>query len=235
MKRNDQRIYWDYAATWWDGSQRPERLLASLVHPRLAYFDRITPAWEDVKVLDLGCGGGFMSEAWARRGARVVGVDPCAALIEVAHQHAQAAKLEIAYLAGTGESLPLEADSIDRVVCVDVLEHVQNIGKVLAEIRRVLCSDGIFFFDTINRNWLARLVVVTFAENIFRMIRRGIHDPEKFIRPAEMRFLLEQHGFTLDSGRFVGMGPVGLNRRLDFVIGLLPITAVMYLGYAIAK
>ena len=200
MKRNDQRIYWDYAPIWWDDSQRPQRLLASLVHPRLAYFDRIAPDWEGVKVLDLGCGGGFMSEALVRRGARVIGVDPCMALIEFAHQHAKEAKFEIVYLVGTGEALPLEDNSVDRVVCVDVLEHVQNIEKVLVEIRRVLRRNGIFFFDTINRNWLARLLMVTVSENILRMIIRGTHDPEKFIRPAEMRFHLEKSGFTLGSG-----------------------------------
>lgn len=145
MKRNDQSIYQDYAQSWWDGSQKFQRTLANQVPPRLAFFDRVAPNWKGMEVLDLGCGGGFMSEALAQRGAHVTGIDPSVASLEAARKHAQSQGLEIVYRKGVGESIPLDTRSVDRVVCVDVLEHVQDVEKVLVEIYRVLRPHGIFF------------------------------------------------------------------------------------------
>ena len=234
MERNDQSIYQDHAESWWDGSQRFQRLLANQVHPRLAFFDRVVPNWNGVEVLDLGCGGGFMSEALAQRGACVTGIDPSIASLEAARKHAQSQGLEIVYREGVGENIPLDTHSVDRVVCVDVLEHVQDLEKVIIEIHRVLRPHGILFFDTINRNWLSRLLAVTIVENVLKVVPRGTHDPDKFIRPIEMHRQLERNGFTVEPDTFVGMGPIGVNRRLDFVFGLLPGTWIMYLGYASA-
>lgn len=232
MQRNDLSIYEHYAQHWWDGSKRFQRILANQIQPRLRYFDSIAPRWKDLDVLDLGCGGGFMSEALARRGARVVGVDPCLSLLDVAREHARSEGLSILYREGTGEAIPLEAHSVDRVVCVDVLEHVKDPVRVLTEVRRVLRPDGIFFFDTIDRNWFSRFVVVTMGEGVLRLLPRGTHDPSKFIRPEEMRAYLWMAGFTEIPVRFMGMGPVWFNRRFDLVIMLLPTTKVLYLGYA---
>jgi 2-polyprenyl-6-hydroxyphenyl methylase/3-demethylubiquinone-9 3-methyltransferase len=128
----------------------------------------------------------------------------------------------------------MDSHSVDRVVCVDVLEHVQDLEKVISEIHRVLHPQGILFFDTLNRNWLSRLLAVTVPENILRVLPRGAHDPDKFIRPIEMQRQLERHGFAVEPDTFVGMGPVGIDRQLDFVFGLSPVTWIMYLGYAIA-
>jgi len=143
--------------------------------------------------------------------------------------------LEIVYHVGMGENIPLDNQSVDRVVCVDVLEHVQDLEKVIAEIHRVLRPQGILFFDTIDRNWLSRLLAVTMVESVLKMIPRGTHDPDKFIRPLELQRLLEKNGFEIKPDSFVGMGPVGINRRFDFVFGLLPVTWIQYLGYAIAN
>ena len=234
MKPNDQSIYHEHAQSWWDGSQRFQRLLANLVHPRLAYFDHVASNWMGLKVLDLGCGGGYMSEALARRGARVIGVDPSITSLEAAQKHAQSQGLDIVYREGIGENIPIDTHSVDRVICVDVLEHVQDMEKVLSEIQRVLCPHGIFFFGTINRNWLSSLLTVTIAESILKVIPRGTHDADKFIRPTEMKHQLERNGFTVELDKFVGIGPIGVNRSLDFVFGLLPVTWIMYLGSAIA-
>lgn len=232
MMRNDLSIYERHAGSWWDTPKAFQRLLASQVHPRMAYFSSISPGWKDQTVLDLGCGGGFMSEAMARQGALVIGLDPCIPLLEVARKHALISGLHIDYRAGYGESIPLPAQSVDRVVCVDVLEHVEEVPHVLREIRRVLKPGGIFFFDTINRTWLAKHLVINMAENLLRIIPRGTHDPRKFIRPEEMRRYLLSSGFSHIAKRFTGMGPDRLNRHLDFEVGLLPFTHVLYLGWA---
>ncbi|MCG6537181.1 MAG: bifunctional 2-polyprenyl-6-hydroxyphenol methylase/3-demethylubiquinol 3-O-methyltransferase UbiG [Syntrophales bacterium LBB04] len=234
MKPNYQSTSHDHDQSWWDGSQRSQRLLANLVYPRLAYFDRVASNWHGLEVLDLGCGGGFMSEALARRGARVTGVDPTMASLETAREHAWSQGLEIVYREGVGENIPLDTHSVDRVVCVDVLEHVQDLEKVLSEIGRVIRPQGIFLFGTVNRNWFSRLLTVTVAESILKIIPHGTHDADKFIRPSEMQHLLERNGFAVERDRFVGVGPIGVNRSLDFVFGLMPVTWMMYLGYAIA-
>lgn len=232
MRRKDIYISDEHAESWWDGSKRWQRMLSNQVHVRMAYFDRIDSRWEGLEALDLGCAGGYMAEVLARRGARVVGIDPWIAVLEVARQHACQSGLDIHYLAGVGESLPLHDNSVDRVVCVDVLEHVHNLAKVLAEVRRVLRPGGMLFFDTVNRTWLSPLLVVTMAENVLRMLPRGTHDPGMFIRPDQLRSQLERLGFQVPP--MVGMGPaLGINRRLDSLFGKIPFTGVMYAGYAV--
>jgi 2-polyprenyl-6-hydroxyphenyl methylase/3-demethylubiquinone-9 3-methyltransferase len=163
----------------------------------------------------------------------VTGVDPSESAIAAARRHAEANDLEIDYLVGRGERLPFGNGVYDIVVCVDVLEHVKDLNRVIAEIRRVLNPHGLLLFDTINRTWIASFLMVTIGENIIRLLPRGAHDPALFIRPQELARNLEVAGF--DVGRFVGMGPCGLNRRFDFVFRLLATTAVQYLGAARAK
>jgi 2-polyprenyl-6-hydroxyphenyl methylase/3-demethylubiquinone-9 3-methyltransferase len=227
---NDLTIYQTYAANWWDGSQRFLRLLHNIVPARMKHFSTVVGHWNGKAVLDLGCGGGFMAEALARAGADVIGVDPSAPAIEAAEAHARAQALGIDYRVGSGERIPLSDASVDCVVCVDVLEHVDSVDAVLDEIRRVLKPGGLFLFDTINRTPFAALVLVYFGETILGLLPRGTHDPEKFIRPSELRAKLSQRGF--DMGRIVGLAPCGLNRRLDFTFGKFPSTQIMYMGHA---
>lgn len=229
VRRNDLSIYDAHADHWWDGSQRWLRTLQNLAPARLDYFDRIAD-WRGKAVLDLGCGGGFMSEALAQRGAAVIGIDPAEKAIAIAQHHAASQNLSIDYLVGTGETLPLADGSMDYVVCVDVLEHVADLGQVINEVRRVLRPGGLFLFDTINRTWLANLVVVFFGERIFRILPVGTHDPAMFISPAKLAALLKACGFTVSD--FTGLGPRGLNSKLDFVFGALPLTMIMYMGHA---
>ena len=229
VTRNDLSIYDAHADHWWDGSQRWLRTLQNLVPARLMYFDRIAD-WRSSAVLDLGCGGGYMSEALAQRGAAVIGIDPAEKAIAIARRHAASQNLSIEYLVGNGEALPVADGSMDYVVCVDVLEHVADLGEVINEVRRVLRPGGMFLFDTINRNWLASLVLVFLGERIFRILPVGTHDPAKFIEPAKLASLLKASGFAVSD--FTGLGPRGLNRKLDFVFGALPSTMIMYMGDA---
>jgi 2-polyprenyl-6-hydroxyphenyl methylase/3-demethylubiquinone-9 3-methyltransferase len=225
---NDLAIYDAVAQDWWRGETRWLRVLANLVPARLRYFDRHMPDWSERDVLDLGCGGGFMAEALARRGARVTGVDPAAKAVQAAREHAAAENLAIRYETGVGEALDFPDASFDAVVCVDVLEHVADLDRVLAEVTRVLRPGGWFLFDTINRNPLASLVVVTGAERVLGLLPRGTHDPAMFIRPGELRGRLERLGYAVE--RFAGIGPTGLNRRGDFTFGVLPFTGIVYAG-----
>jgi ubiquinone biosynthesis O-methyltransferase len=228
--RNDLSIYDRFADVWWEGSPRWLRTLRAMVPARLAHFDPIAGDWRGRRVLDLGCGGGFMAEALARRGALVVGVDPSAPAIAVARRHAAAAGLAIDYRVGTGEAIPLADGAVDIVVCVDVLEHVEDLARVVGEVARVLAPGGLFLFDTIDRTALASFVMVTLGEGVLRLVPRGTHDPARFVRPAELGGLLAAAG--LAAGPCRGFGPRGVDRRLDLVFGPWPSTAVQYLGSA---
>lgn len=227
--KNDLTIYNREAADWWSGKTRWVRTLKNMVPGRLAYFDQFVD-WEYKQVLDLGCAGGFMAEALARRGARVTGIDPADAAIAAARHHAAGEGLDIDYQVGVGESMPFEDGQFDAVVCVDVLEHVADLHAVIGEVSRVLKPGGWFLFDTINRNPLARLVAVTMAERVIRILPRGTHDPDMFIKPSELRQALKDAGFGV--GTFTGLGPRGLDRNGDFVFGRVPGTAIIYMGTA---
>jgi len=227
--RNDLTIYDKVADRWWSDDIRWVRTLKNLVPGRLRWFDRQID-WQGKAVLDLGCAGGFMAEALALRGANVTGIDPAAEAIEAARAHARAGGLRIGYDVGIGEALPYDAASFDAVVCVDVLEHVADLNRVLAEVSRTLRPGGMFLFDTINRNPLARLATITVAEDVLRLLPRGTHDPAMFIKPAELRAAMQ--GAGLVPGATTGLGPHGINRRLDLTFGPLPLTAVLYMGIA---
>jgi 2-polyprenyl-6-hydroxyphenyl methylase/3-demethylubiquinone-9 3-methyltransferase len=229
IQRNDLTIYDDVANAWWSDEIRWVRTLKNLVPGRLKWFDRQTD-WAGLDVLDLGCAGGFMAEALTENGARVTGIDPAAQAIEAARARAAQVGQEIHYDVGVGEALPYADASFDRVVCVDVLEHVADLGQVLAEVARVLRPGGLFLYDTINRNPIARLATITVAEDLLGLLPKGTHDPEMFIKPRELTAALEQAGLV--AGPQTGLGPRGINRRGDFTFGPLPLKTVIYLGLA---
>ena len=166
----------------------------------------------------------------AKRGATVIGVEPTEAAVVAARAHASEEGLVIEYRVGSGEAIPLADRSVDCVVCVDVLEHVADVDSVLDEIARVLKPDGLFLFDTINRTMLATFVLVHIGERILGLLPCGTHDPAKFITPSELGVKLVARGLSV--GPIVGLGPCGLDRRLDFTFGRLPTVQIMYLGHA---
>jgi len=227
--RNDLTIYDHAAAQWWSDDIRWVRTLKNLVPGRLSWMDRQID-WQGKAVLDLGCAGGFMAEALEDRGATVTGIDPADQAVDAARAHASANGRGITYDIGVGEALPYADAAFDAVVCVDVLEHVQDLAQVLAETARVLRPGGLFLFDTINRNILARFVTITIAEDILRILPRGTHDPALFIKPAEL--CAAMRGAGLEPGAFTGLGPRGITRRGDLTFGPLPLTTVQYMGFA---
>lgn len=227
--RNNLAIYDEVAEAWWSDDIRWVRTLKNLVPGRLKWFDRHAD-WAGKEVLDLGCAGGFMAEAMAEKGAKVTGIDPAEQAIDAARAHAAQMGHDIRYDVGVGESLPYADASFDYVVCVDVLEHVQDLDQVLREVARVLRPGGLFLFDTINRNPIARLATITMAEDVLGLLPKGTHDPAMFIKPSELRAALTQA--DLEPGPFTGLGPRGINKRADFVFGPLPLQAVLYMGVA---
>lgn len=242
QQRNNLAFYDQQAACWWDETATiaPLKRLNPL---RFDYFDRVVPDWRGLRVLDVGCGGGFTCEFLARRGAQVWGVDQSQPCIAAARDHARRVDLPITYAQGVAEQLPLPANHVDVVVCVDVLEHVVNPARAVAEISRVLKPGGLFCFDTLNRTWRSRLVMIWLLEIILRQIPVGIHDWHKFITPAELEAMLVQVGFgrvTMDGFNLFGstVGEIVDAYRLYRATGKFDVRydgdlRVMYIGTAV--
>lgn len=214
MKKNDLEFYDLNADCWWD----EDATIYALYHlntPRFEFFDRYIANWQGLNVLDVGCGGGFTCEYLARRGVTVSGIDQSQKCIEAAQQHCKHEELDINYRAGIAEKLPYADHSFDAVICVDVLEHVQNPAQVISEVSRVLKPGGLFLFDTINRTFKSRLTMIWLMENILGEINRGVHDWDKFIKPEELFDLLKQNSFC--DVEFKGFDIFGGALRLDFL------------------
>ena len=228
---NNQDTFDDALDEWWSRRHRWLRRLHDLVPARFRFFDGVVKDWRGKMVLDIGCGGGYMAEALAKRGAFVTGIDSSPSAVEAARRHALAQGLRIDYRVGDEARLPLPDESMDCIVVVDVLEH-QDPDPVLDEIRRVLKRDGVLLFDTINRTWLSKLIFAMLGRNILRL-GRGTHDPSRFIRPEELAAKLRARGFV--PARTCGLGPRGVNGRGDAVFGPLRTLSLQYLGFAIKR
>jgi 2-polyprenyl-6-hydroxyphenyl methylase / 3-demethylubiquinone-9 3-methyltransferase len=150
-------------------------------------------------VLDVGCGGGLLAEEFARLGYQVTGIDPSVASLATARAHMQQSGLHISYQQGMGEKLPFANSSFNMVACCDVLEHVDDLNAVIAEIARVLIPGGLFFFDTINRNPLTWFAHIKLAQDwsLTSFMPRNLHDWHKFITPRELRLYLQANRLAL--------------------------------------
>lgn len=229
---NNLQQYGDLAETWWDDSG-PFQDLVHLNPVRFAYFDKWVADWRGLRILDLGCGGGFVAEELARRGARVVGVDPALPLLAVARRHAAENSLNIDYRAGTGEQIPAQDGEFDAVVCVDVLEHVGSVPAVLQEIRRVLKPNGLFLYDTINRTMFSFLWMIVALEWISGRIPRGTHDWRKFLRPQELLLSLNSLGFCSLGQSGIAIDSVGFSQfKLKPEFKLSSRMSAVYVGAA---
>lgn len=203
MAVNNQ-IYDDLGHGWWDadgdGNLVSLRYLSNPLKQR--YIESIvakrgrTPARE--KLLDVGCGGGYLSEALAAIGFRVTGVDPSPTSLRAARNHARENGLTIDYCEGCGEALPFVTNAFDLVCCCDVLEHVPDYTLVVREIARVLKPGGIFFYDTINRTLVSRLIMITVMQDWERtaFLNPDIHDWQMFIKPRELLNVLGAQGLV---------------------------------------
>jgi 2-polyprenyl-6-hydroxyphenyl methylase/3-demethylubiquinone-9 3-methyltransferase len=195
MKRNDLEYYDLNADKWW---KEGETLYLSnhLNKSRFEFFESYILNWKGIKVLDIGCGGGLACEFLAKRGANVSGIDLSLNSIKAAQEHAKKNYLQIDYKCGVAENLPYEDNTFDVVVCFDVLEHVEDWEKVISEIYRVLNKKGIFLFDTINKTFKSKFIMIWLLEDILKQIPRGLHDWNKFIPPQALINVIKKTGFV---------------------------------------
>lgn len=173
------------ASRWWDpqGEMRPLHQINPL---RLEYIAQRC-SLKGNQVLDVGCGGGLLSEAMAAEGAVVTGVDLAEASLGVARLHLQETGLDVDYLKISVEELAVERPgSFDIVTCMELLEHVPDPESIVRACSILVRPGGTVFFSTLNRNPKAYLMAVLGAEYILRLLPTGTHDYRKFIRPSEL-------------------------------------------------
>lgn len=174
------------ASRWWDPAG--EMATLHIINPvRLGYIERVVGGLAGKRAIDVGCGGGILSEALARAGADTVGIDLAEPSIDVARKHAQAAGLAIDYRVVAAEALAAEAPgSFDVVCCLEMLEHVPEPMQTIAACAQLVKPGGSVVFSTINRNAKSYALMIVAAEYLMRLIPRGTHDYAKFIRPSEL-------------------------------------------------
>ena len=174
------------ASRWWDpqGEMRP---LHDLNPVRLQYVER-AGSLAGLKVLDVGCGGGLLAEAMARKGALVTGLDLADDLLQVAKLHALEAGIELTYVLEAAEThAAAHPGEYDVVTCMEMLEHVPDPTSVVAALGRLVRPDGHVFVSTLNRTLKAYALAILGAEYVLRLLPTGTHTYEKCIRPSELR------------------------------------------------
>lgn len=215
------------AARWWDpdGESRP---LHDLNPVRASYVaDRIN--LRGARVADVGCGGGLLSEALAKAGARVTGIDLGDKVIEIARLHMHESRLEnpsldIDYrVQSSAELASAEAESFDAVCCMELIEHVPDPAALVSDLARMVKPGGVVVMSTLNRTPVAFGAAILGAEYIMRMLPRGTHHYAQFLKPSELGRLMRHSGLEIDDVSGLGYNP--LNRKA----WLSRVTAVNYL------
>ena len=204
---NDLGIY--DSADWWDENS-PYSILKLMNEARVPFFiSRFPPVKTNPMVLDVGCGGGLVSEAVARAGYSVAGIDISVKSIAVASAHASLSsdRLPVTYLVGSVYAIPFENASVDAVIISDVLEHLNDVPAALLEIKRVLKPKGVLVFDTIARTWWSWLSTFYVAQQLFGIVASGAHDWSMFINPEELERMLIENGFETKREEWEGIVP----------------------------
>ena len=222
---------------WWN----PKHSLLQIAPIKFDYFNNKIGNLKGLHILDIGCGGGLLSEKFAIQGAKVTGIDISQNSINVAIEHALKNNLTIDYKLGYAENIPSNDKYFDAVICADCLEHVDDLEKVINEISRVLKKDGIFCYDTINRNVFSKIFAIWIGNKVLRWQYKklnvtennyAVHDWNKCIRPKELFNLFDK--FNLNNIEIKGIQFAGVNKS-GIKIKIGNNTRMSYIGYAQKK
>lgn len=198
----------DLAHRWWD-TESEFRPLHQINPLRLDWIDAHAPL-AGKRVLDIGCGGGILSDSMARRGASVLGIDLAAKPLKVAQLHALEAQTpDVEYREVSAEALAAEAPgSFDLVTCMEMLEHVPDPSSIVAACTTLVKPGGWVFFSTINRNAKAFVFAIVGAEHVLQLLPKGTHEYAKFIRPSELAQWCRNTGLDLLDTRGMEYNPL---------------------------
>ncbi len=218
------------ADTWWD-TRGPFWPLHKLNELRVVYIrDQLCQHFglnakadkplRGLHVLDVGCGGGILSESMARLGAQVTGIDVVDKNIRIASLHAQQQELEINYAARTVDSLANTGTEYDVVLNMEVVEHVSDLPAFMSACSRMTQNGGVMFVATINRTWLSWLFAIVGAEYVLRWLPRGTHRWRDFRKPKELETLLANNGLKVKCMTGVAINPLARSFRLTEMLSV---------------
>lgn len=202
------------ASRWWDRNSEFKPLHD--INPlRANYIDQRSPVAQR-KLVDVGCGGGILSESLAQRGADVTGIDLGEAPLSVARLHALESGVNVNYRKIAAEELAQEAaGQFDIVTCLEMLEHVPDPGSIVGACAQLVKPGGDVYFSTINRNPKAYAFAILGAEYVLKLLPKGTHEYSKFIRPSELAKWLRQHGLELQDITGMTYNPLTKHYKLD--------------------
>ncbi|MBO1927991.1 bifunctional 2-polyprenyl-6-hydroxyphenol methylase/3-demethylubiquinol 3-O-methyltransferase UbiG [Thiomicrorhabdus sp. 6S2-11] len=206
------------SSTWWD--ENGEFAALHKINPfRLEFIER----WQSItntSILDIGCGGGILSEALARQGAQVTGIDLAQEVLSVARLHALDEEVAVTYKKISAEDYAQQhPEQHDIVTCMEMLEHVPDPQAIIQAAADSVKPGGWVFFSTLNRNYKAYLLAILAAEKVLNLVPDGTHTYDKFITPAEMDAMARKAGLFLRDSAGIEFNPLlnryGLNGNLD--------------------
>ena len=181
------------SATWWNpsGPMRPLHVVNALrqthVLERIAsHFGRDGESLAGLRILDVGCGGGLLSEPLARRGGQVVGIDASPGNVAAAQRHAASQGVAVDYRLGDPDQALGRAESFDLVLALEVVEHVQDVAAFVGTVAQHVAPGGLLLASTIDRTWKSFIFAIVGAEYVLRVLPRGTHQWQRFVRPAEL-------------------------------------------------
>ena len=226
MENIDSREIARFAAQadlWWDA--RGEFKALHQINPvRLAYVRDRAGLWHK-RVLDVGCGGGLLAEAMAAKGARVTGIDMVGPALAVAQKHASEGGLSVDYRRSTAEAWAGEhREAYDVVTCMELVEHVPDPAGLITALARMVRPGGDVFFATVNRTWMARLLVIWLSEYVLTIVPKGTHTYSRFVRPGELARWANHAGLELRhlSGLrylpFIGYAALCRNTAMNYLM-----------------
>jgi 2-polyprenyl-6-hydroxyphenyl methylase / 3-demethylubiquinone-9 3-methyltransferase len=217
-------------AEWWD-PDGPMQALHKLNPARVAYLRELLCRhfflegkprdWRSAEplhgltILDIGCGGGLLSEPLARLGARMTSIDPSRRNIEAARDHAAITNLAIDYRGLTAEALAAEGAQFDAVLAMEVVEHVRNVAGFLSQAATMVRPGGLLFAATINRTWRSFAFGIVGAEYVLHWVPRGTHNWNHFVTPQELVTYLRAAGLRIKDETGVVYDPLGRKWRLS--------------------
>jgi 2-polyprenyl-6-hydroxyphenyl methylase/3-demethylubiquinone-9 3-methyltransferase len=211
------------ASRWWDANG-PQRPLHELNPVRLSYVCGFQPL-SGRRVLDVGCGGGLLTEAMAAEGAQVTGIDLSEQLIDIARLHLLESGLKAEYRVISAEAMAAEQPAgFDAVTCMEMLEHVPDPQAIVQACFDLLKPGGRLFLSTINRTPAAFALAVVGAEYVARLLPKGTHDYRSFIKPSELAAALRQSGFQLEDVSGLQYNPltrkasIGSNTAVNYLM-----------------
>ncbi|MEN9946439.1 MAG: hypothetical protein RLZZ293_825 [Pseudomonadota bacterium] len=200
---------------WWD-KQGEFKTLHQINPTRLAFIQQYANNLNEKQIIDVGCGGGILTESLAACGGHVCGIDLAPQSIEIAKLHLQESNLTVDYQCiEVGEKAKLSSQQFDILTCMEMLEHVPDPRYIIEQCSKLLKPNGLAFFSTLNRNFKSYALGVVAAEYILNLVPRGTHNYQQFITPAELRQLLVANQLEIIALKGMSYNPFTAEAKLN--------------------